>query len=212
MASISDEDFTNKLITAFSNKKLYDLVNGKANELLDRMDKRLLAVEEKTEVIEAKTDSVIKDVDILKSKIDDFEQRDRSRTLILSGKDICDASATSQGIVDLLNGLLKTDISIGDIEYTWRVSNENGVTRTRVVFKTEAKKKEVIKKRKALKSKNIWLADDLTQHRSNLAYMARKAVKNNMIKDSWTTDGKVFIKMLPDGPVKKLTDARQLPK
>jgi hypothetical protein len=47
--------------------------------------------------------------------------------------------------------------------------------------------------------------------RSNLAYLARKSLKQKKINQTWTADGKVFVKLTEGGGPKRLLDASQLP-
>jgi EAL domain-containing protein (putative c-di-GMP-specific phosphodiesterase class I) len=115
--------------------------------------------------------------------------------------------------VKLLNDLLETTLTDDDVEYHMKLGKDNGeITRTKVVFKSAETMKQVIKNRRKLKNKQIWLSDDLTQHRSNLAYLARRAVKNSKINQTWTADGKVFYKTTEDAPARRLMEAKQLPK
>ena len=43
-------------------------------------------------------------------------------------------------------------------------------------------------------SKAIYISDGLTKRRANLAYQARLLKRNNAIKDTWVSNGKILIK------------------
>jgi hypothetical protein len=52
----------------------------------------------------------------------------------------------------------------------------------------------VIKQKTKLKNHGeIWIADELTKLRRELAYEARKAVRGNKIFQTWVYDSKIFI-------------------
>jgi hypothetical protein len=57
----------------------------------------------------------------------------------------------------------------------------------------------------------MWLSDDLTQYRSNLAFLARKARKDSKIHDTWVTDSKIFIQLNDKDNPKKIRTAKDLP-
>ena len=42
----------------------------------------------------------------------------------------------------------------------------------------------------------VYIADDLTKRRANLAYQARMLKRANVIRDTWTYDSKILIKNL----------------
>ena len=74
------------------------------------------------------------------------------------------------------------------------------------------KKKEVMKRGPRLKDKKVWMTDDLTKLRSNLAYQARQAVRKNQIHQTWVSEGKVFVKEKENSRTKRISDKTQLPK
>ena len=70
---------------------------------------------------------------------------------------------------------------------------------------------KIFKKKKDLKGSGIWISDELTPYRDRLAYLARQAVKQNKALQSWTNEGKVFLKVdNVDRPI-KITKPEDLP-
>lgn len=210
MAEMSDEVFTNKMLKAFSDKRMQDIINGKTNEILDRMDNRLTTVEEKITLTEAKTDSAIGEIDTLKNRIDDLEQKARSANLIIAGEfDTFD----KHEMVKVLNENLGMDLTDDDIKYTLKMGKDDGkkIKRIRMVFANEDIREKVVKARKKLKGKKIYLTDDLTPQRNTLAYHARMAVKNHKLADTWVYDGKVFGKTSAKGAVRKINNISEIP-
>ena len=91
-------------------------------------------------------------------------------------------------------------ISAADINYVYKLKSNQAKTRTqvRVAFMEDQTKKDVVKAKKRLKGqKQIWLSDYLTQQRAQHAYLACSSVKEGHIAQSWTFDGKVFVKINP---------------
>ena len=55
---------------------------------------------------------------------------------------------------------------------------------------------KIFKAKKQLKGTQvIWISDDLTLLRNNLAFLARRAVKEKKAVQTWTYDGKIFLKI-----------------
>ena len=73
------------------------------------------------------------------------------------------------------------------------------------------KKDEIIKEKTKLKDTDIWLSDDLTKRRSELAYAARQAVKNGKINMTWVHDSKIFTKKKANDKPSILYDIEDLP-
>jgi hypothetical protein len=111
-------------------------------------------------------------------RLDEYEQRDRQNHIILSSE--TDKPNTADDIVTLLNDKMEANIGKQDIRYILKLGKVSDETsRTRVVLNDWATKQRLMKIRKNLKGKRTWLSDDLTIYRSNLAYRARVAVKEN---------------------------------
>ena len=95
-----------------------------------------------------------------------------------------------------------------DILYTLKLGKQDDkqITRTRVVFIDKATKMKVMKKKKELKGEGIWITDELILRRDRLAFMARQAVKEKKAFQTWTSDGKIFMKLTKeDKPIKIFT-------
>ena len=116
--------------------------------------------------------------------------------------------------MNILNDRLKTDIKPDDILYTLKLGkaeNSKAPIRTRVVFSTKEIRNQVFKKKKELKGSGIWISDELTPYRDRLAYLARQAVKNKNALQTWTHEGKVFLKIDNVDRPMKITKPEDLP-
>ena len=97
-----------------------------------------------------------------------------------------------------------------EIDRSHRVGKTSDSKPTRdiiVRFVSYRNRQKVLKRRKTMVSHNramhtsFSMYEDLTRKRSELAFMARKSKRDGIIKDTWTFDGKVFMKFHNDGVV-----------
>jgi ABC-type Na+ efflux pump permease subunit len=120
---------------------------------------------------------------------------------------------TKDKAIETLNNKLGTNITSDDIDYTVKLkTGETQPNKLRIVFSDNGKKAKVIKQKKKLKDSQIWVTDDLTKLRSELAYEARKAVREEKISQTWVHDSNVFIKKTSNARPMKIRTRDDLPK
>ena len=147
----------------------------------------------------------------MKGQFDDIQQRDRDRNIIVTG--LQDEHLTKDKAIETLNNKLGTNITSDDIDYTVILkTGDTQPNRLRIVFSDNGKKAKVIKQKKKLKDSQIWVTDDLTKLRSELAYEARKAVREEKISQTWVHDSNVFIKKTSNARPMKIRTRDDLPK
>jgi hypothetical protein len=102
---------------------------------------------------------------------------------------------TKAEVIQVLSENLGTTLTTHDINYTHKLKTDESTrpNRMRIAFTIKDKKEEVFKLKKKLRGKQLWLADDLTPYRDNLAFQARHAMKQGQIFLAWVRDNKVFI-------------------
>ena len=81
----------------------------------------------------------------------------------------------------------------------------------KIAFKDAATKNRIYKCRTKLRGSSLWMAEDLTLHRSNFAFKAREVVRKGKAVQTWTFDGNIFIKTARNGRPKKITELSDLP-
>ena len=138
-------------------------------------------------------------------RLDEHDQRVKEANAIITG--LNNNIETKAEVIQVLNENLGTTLTTNDIEYTHKLKNdEHRSTRPnkmRIAFINKDKKEEVFKMKKKLRVKQIWLADDLTPYRDNLAFQARHAMKQGKFFLTWVHDNKVFIqKARNDRPIR----------
>ena len=156
----------------------------------------------------------------LELKNDDLEQYTRRQSLRISGIKENPGENTDTLIVEFVNEVMGIKLDAEEIDRSHRVGNPKSKykpTRDVIVrFVSWKSRQKILKARKSMhqynkKNRTSYLVfEDLTKVRSALAYQARKLKKDRIIQDTWTSDGKIFIKY-PDGEIKMCTRAKDLP-
>ena len=197
--------FVRHMKAALADKDIEKMLLKPTLVVIEKMDSRMEKVEKETH--ENKQEIVE-----MNERLDEIEQRERSANMIITVADTPGIEASKTTVTKLLNDKLKTNIQENEINYVLKLgNNDTKPTKMRVVFHDKDRKKDVMKKKKNLKGKKIWLSDDLTPYRSNLAFLARKACKDKKIHDTWVTDSKIFIQTNAKDTPKKIRTAKDLP-
>ena len=172
-------------------------------------------------------------VDALEYDHDAAEQYSRRPNLRVQGvREMGDGEDTDAMILDLLNTKMSMDppIERHHIERSHRLGRKldhqdgrrdgaHARPRQRVIivrFATERLRDEVFRARTNLKDHNkehrdnqIYLNDDLTARRAKLSFDARQLKKGKKIADTWTSYGKVMLKLV-NGQVKEVKSSSDL--
>ena len=148
-------------------------------------------------------------VDRLESRVDDLEQYGRRYSIKLSGV----AESVSESPASFLKEKLSVEIDeLHDIDRYHRVGrhDSNGKPRDILIkFTNYRTKAAVFKNRFKLKGTGCFVNDDLTRKRSKLLFKCRTLKKQSSLKDTWTRDGNVFIK-LNDNSTKRISSLEEL--
>lgn len=138
----------------------------------------------------------------LESKNDDLEQYTRRQNLRISGIPENAGENTDDLVLDFFTKTMKVEVDMNEIDRSHRVGRPGSkFTRDLIVrFTSWKSRQKIMKTRKAVYEHNkrhktsYYVFEDLTKNRSILAYHARQLKKSREIKDTWTSDGKIFIK------------------
>jgi hypothetical protein len=198
-----EAEFISMMLAALKNENIAKLLHSKTDDLLEQMGKKIIVMENTIKETNV-------EVEDLKVKIDEYEQRDRNAQIVVAGMGA--ELMSTEGVITLLNEKLGTHINGDDIEYTMKMGpRDKAATRMKVVFKEVALKQQFTKLKAKLKKNNLWISDVLTPHRMNLAYLARKAVRENKVNQTWVYDGKVFTKTTAEAKPKRINTASDIP-
>lgn len=207
-----DAKFLRSYLNALKNPEVRANLAFTFNEATD---KHLQPIKETVQQI--KEENVTRDqrVDKLEKKVDVFEQRDRENNIVITGLTIDDLDDKNKVALELntkLKLLKKNHIKAQDIKFTLKTQSQQGKPqKIKVAFQSPETKELVMKHKKNLKGqKDIWIGDDLTPLRSNLAFHARRAKIQGVINDTWTYDNKVFVRKNPGDKATKITHVEEI--
>lgn len=141
-------------------------------------------------------------VKLLENRLNEQEQYSRRTCIKVSGITEKNGEDTDKIVLELAKDI-GIDLKAEEISRSHRLPNrQNRSPRDIVVrFTTYNKRQKILKARKNLRNKrdHIYINEHLTKQRSDLAYNARKLKKEGLIDDTWTMDGKIFVKTSRNG-------------
>ncbi len=146
------------------------------------------------------------------TSIDAIEQELKSRNVIVFGiPEENPEECLKEQLTNLATDVLgMRDFKQSDIETAFRLGKPSLTNQPRKIllkFRSQKKRDEFYKRRKKTPisedvSKNIYINDDLTLHRSKLFHDARKLVKQRKLHSAWTQHGNVMVrKQEEDNPL-----------
>ena len=158
--------------------------------------------------------NILSRVSKLENRNDDLEQYSRRNSVRVSGIPENDGENTDN-IILTISDALGADLDNRDICRSHRVGDKSKGPRNIIVkFVSYNAKQKLMSKRKDLGTTptdqlfegidwlpdnvSISVNDDLTKRRAILAYEARKAKRDDKIKDTWVSNGKIMIKLNND--------------
>ena len=203
---LSDEQVVGKLRKALFPHVLADKIDGlttKISTLTDRLAQRDDYIRE-----------LEKRVTTVETNYDRLEQYSRCSNLRFHGIDESDNDDTTAKVIAIANGIMKVEppIGIGDIVTSHRLGKPSagGKPRPVIVRFTDNRPRDVIlqAKRQLLDSRSqIFVNENLTQHRAKLASKTRQLKKDHKIGDCWTFNGRVMLKTTDNAVREVLTEA-----
>jgi hypothetical protein len=213
--SDSDTDQAGDVMTKDDIEKIVarvsQVLTTKYEESTNRIFEGLKGIQRRVNKIEDNDIRQDKEIDKIKHHMDDFDQKEKDKNVIVTG--LKEDQLNKASLINILNDKLKKTIRNDDIDYVLNLRNarQGQPNRLRLVFQDKMKKDEIIKEKTKLKDTDIWLSDDLTKRRSELAYAARQAVKNGKINMTWVHDSKIFTKKKANDKPSILYDIEDLP-
>lgn len=130
-------------------------------------------------------------------KRDDLEQYGRRHSLRIAGIPENDGENTDLLICDFLQQELEIEIHPSDIDRSHRLGKKNPESvnpRPIAVKFVNYRLKELIYSNKRYLRAGLYINESLTKERAKLFYKARQLKKNDLIADTWTRDGLIFVK------------------
>ena len=150
-------------------------------------------------------------------RCDDLEQYSRRNNIIISGIPVSEVTNTETQVVNMLNAYSGELISHNDIDRCHRLQKSNtkkspGQRPPDIIVKfiSHKAKAAILSKEpmEKLRSDNngredaskLYVREDLTKKRGTILYKARQLKKASLIKDAFSRDGAITIRMAPAKP------------
>ena len=186
-----------------------------ADKMLERVDTRLKAMSIELEKKDACIKSLQQTVAQMQMKIDGHEQYSRHEALCITPpqsdddeEQSADGTSATENTDDLVLSFynqvlaLNPPLDISDIARSHRSGNPSAGNASPVMvkFSTYRIRDRVIRVRKKLKTYNkdnphpVYINEDLTKLRADLAYRTRQFKKEKLISDAWIWAGIIRIK------------------
>ena len=160
------------------------------------------------EALEAREKVADKTIHDLEEKYDDIEQYSRKFNLEIHGIPERKEGDIAQIILDLAEAI-DADVREEDIDICHRLYKAEGKARPIIVkFTNYDSKYEMYSKRLRLRKvdnrekfgvERVFINENLTSRRALLYSKVRKKVKDNSVWNTWTMDGKIFLRKSPTG-------------
>ena len=204
------------------------LKNEVATEFIETLKKEIAGLRD---IITQKD----KEIDELKDRVDDLEQHSRRNNLRITGIPETTDEDTDKIVMDVAKAV-GVDLELDNIERSHRVGRktEMGAAAARpilVKFASYRHKRRLITQKRKLthadpkkiaphapwptpaqssqQGSRVYLNDDLTRARAEMAATAREKLKRKEIEGTWVRDGVIFVKT-SDARVHRVTTKRQL--
>jgi hypothetical protein len=224
------EDDIEQIVSRISAKlqKQYEDTTKRFVEGMKEMQKRVNKQEEndskndseidklKTELVDLKQENKERNTEIenLQLDVDGLVQEKKDKNLIVTG--LTEQQLDRDSAIQLLNDKLHKNIRKEEIEYVVKLKNarSNQPNRLRMVFRDKDRKMEIFKQRTKLKDSDqeIWLSDELTKQKNELAFAARQSMRDRRINTTWVYDSKVFVKIKATDKPRIIKSKNDLPK
>ena len=142
---------------------------------------------------------------LLEERLDEMEQYSRRNSIRISGV------AETTDVSEFISAKLNIDVS-DQIDRCHPVGKRNADDKPRpllVKFLNYGSREKVLKGRSKLKGSGIYINEDLTKSRSEIASKCKSLKKEKKITNTWIRDGTIFVKRIDDRVI-RINSSRQL--
>ncbi len=157
-------------------------------------------------------------IEELKLKLDQVEQYQYDRNVrIIVGLPEVDGESDAENIQKMARTKLEMSVEKSDIVESYRLGKINNRKKTRdliVKFKKKSTRDQFYNNRKKLtpndEQQNVYINDQLTEHRASIFYEARNMVKAKKLHSAWTQRGNILIRNEDSDKPKQISSFKQL--
>lgn len=178
--------------------KLGDEIRKENRDLVDKMKKRISALEDENKELRGAINSLEEQVSEhgdMESRLNDLEQQGRKNSIRIFGLRDTSTKETAEEcvteIVNFVNNNLNVTLREVDIDIAHRLGkfDKDRPRNVIVKFTHRRKKHEIIRARKELKGTGYTIFEDLTKHNQ---LILKDAYKLSSVKNTFSVDGKLF--------------------
>ncbi|XP_069136110.1 uncharacterized protein [Argopecten irradians] len=192
----------------FHMDKLRDEIRQENKEMIERLEGKVFDLENENERLRETVGQLETSVQIAEERIvhmarrdNALEQQGRKNSIRIVGLN-SDRTETAEVCVEkcakFFRDNLKVDVKVTDIDIAHRLGPRSTICK----FVRRMKKFEVMKARKELKGKKIYIFEDLTQENQQIL---KRAYELDCVENSWSIEGKLFVK-LRNGKKRRISD------
>jgi hypothetical protein len=169
-----------------------DISNSLVNKFKEGCDDRIVEktgeIRNEIESVKAVQEQHKSKFESVETKIDNLEQENRMKNLLVRGINVEDKNF-KQACITTLNKQLKLQLKTIDIKYALPIGKTEDQL-IKLAFTDIKKREEVYKIQSKLKGKRLWITEDLTPRKAALSYKSRQCVKAGQAVLTWTHEGK----------------------
>lgn len=161
----------------------------------DLIESAKVKIEAKVAKVDEKTIDLDHRVTALESMADDYEQTKRQCNIVVRGLQANENPKES--VKKMIVSGLGIQMNEQDIKYCIKLTLKNeteGTESVKVSFFDVRLRDEIYARRLKLKGSGVYISEDLTMKRSNLAYEARNYTRATPNSSTWTSEGRIFLK------------------
>ena len=212
--NVNQSDFTQSIINSYKDpevrKVLSSIVNGALTTYVSQLEDKLLAHENKIMTLENNLTRVTSEKCTLERELSQLLQYTRRNALRITNPAWVEPADQKDDDTDALVLSLAATIRV-PLE-PWEIGRSHRVGKPRadcvprpvlVKFISYNVRRRIFESRKKLRDKpalkHIYINEDLTKENSQLAYEARMLKKRGRLAETYTRDGRVFVKRFPNG-------------
>jgi hypothetical protein len=186
----------NELSKYLHSDEFGDSLKASINDVIAEM------VDEAVQPLKQRIKNLEQELEAVKQKANDNEQYSRRSNVRIFGvkspdtiSDSVVAENCTTTVVNFCKNELGVDLNEQEIDRAHRVGRKNGDEPRAIIvkFRSHASKVKVMKAKKNLKGKPLYVNEDLTNHNLWLLKRTKEACKNNGY--AYSVDGKIFVKI-----------------
>ncbi|XP_069114330.1 uncharacterized protein [Argopecten irradians] len=192
----------------FQMNKLREEIREENREMVQRLECRVFELETENDKLRDTIEQLENSVELsverivqLTLKDNSLEQQGRKNSVRIVGLPN-DRNETAEACIDkcakFFRDYLNVDIESTDIDIAHRLGPQSTICK----FTRRIKKFEVLKARRKLKGKKIYIFEDLTQENQRIL---KRAYDLGCVENTWSVDGKLFAKLKGKETIRRIS-------